>query len=140
MGEFVLDRPKFSQANRPTGFKLLCRQVRLPDQIGKDLQRGRQIVAKRGTAKTSLRYAYRFAPLDAQVLQVGNELATVARTGTSQHHLTRQSSKAAATRRIVATSGGYQNRKCRRLHGLHGFPQQNHTIGKLMNLNRLRHD
>ena len=79
---------------------------------------GRQIVAQRRAVKRRLRHADRFAPLDAQVLELRNPGPAIARPGPAQHHLAGQRRQPGPLRRIVAAPGRQQKRERRRLQRL----------------------
>ena len=87
LARLVFDRAQFLQHDQPAGFELVGGKMRAAQQVGEDRERRRQVLGQRGAAEAGVAVGNRFAALDAQVVQVVNELPAVARARAAQRHL-----------------------------------------------------
>ena len=77
----VFHRPKLLEHGQPPGLQLVFGQVRTAQHVGVDRQRLGQVVGQHGAAIAGVGTGDGLAPLHAQVVEVEDELAAVARAG-----------------------------------------------------------
>ncbi len=128
VARLIVNRPQFLQARVSPGLQLIRRQMRLPQQVGKQFKPRIKIVAQRRAVIRGLCHADRFTPLNAQILKIRNPRPAIARPGTAQHHLARQRSQPGPIHRIIAAPAGHQESKRRRLHRPRRLADQHHSI------------
>ena len=93
----------------------------------------------RGPAVAGVRAGDRLAPLDAQVVEIEDELPAVARAGAAQGHLAGETAEALAIRRIVGAAGRQQERKGRRLQRVDPLGHEHQTVRVSVGEDRFRH-
>ena len=135
----VLDRSQFLQHHGPARFELVGRQMGPAQQVGKNLQCRPQILRQRGPAETGVVDRYRFAPFDAQVLQIGDELAAVAAAGPTQRHFAGKGRQAGPVGLFLHAAGRHQKTEGRRLERRHRLGHQHQTIFVNVGNDRLGH-
>ena len=128
----VFDRPQALQHVLPAGIQFLGRQARTPQDVGENGQRGGQVLGQRGPAIGDPRAGDRGMVLDAQVVQVENELPAVARPRPAERHLAGQRGQSLPFGRLVDATGRHEEGKRRRLQPMHRLGQEHQAVGKNM--------
>ena len=124
----VLDRRKFLQHGQPTRLQLVFLQMRAAQHVGINRQRLRQVLGQRGAAVSGVGAGNRLAPLDAEIVQIEDELVVVAIAGAAQRHLAGETAQPAAIGRIVDAAGRQQKREGGRLQPVHRFGDQHQSV------------
>ena len=112
---FVLHRPQFLQHCQAARLQLVLGQMGPPQQVGVDGQRLRQVFGHGGAAVAGVGAGDALGPLDAEIVQVENELPAVALARPAQRHLAGETAQAAAVGGIVDAAGRHQEGEGRRL-------------------------
>ena len=126
----VFDRPQVLQHVLPAGLQLLGGQARALDDVGKDGQRGGQVLGQRGPAVGNPRARHRGVMVNAQVVQVDHELAVVAGSRPAERHLADERGQAQAGRRLVDAAGRHQQGERGRLQPGHRLGHKHQAVGE----------
>ncbi len=129
LSRLVFDRPQFLQHHqaRPASIWSAGSCGRR-SRSAKISSAGQRFLRQRGAAEAGVVDRDRLAPLDAQVFQIGDELAAVALPGAAQGHLAGKGGQAAGIGRVEHAAGRHQKIESRRFERHHRLGHQHQAI------------
>ena len=126
----IFDRSQALQGVLPAGIEFLGRQVRSLQNVGENSQCRREVFRQRGPAIGNPRAGDRGMMLDAQVVQVEDELPIVARSRPAERHLAGQRASPNRSAGSWTQPAGTRNEKAADCSQCIGWARSTRPLGK----------